>query len=81
MSMTEENDTMGKIKMISDIKKLLESLYKEYITAIQYENESKGHKKPQGVIKAENVVKIEKKLNDILMFVLESLETLTMSPS
>ena len=82
-SLDEEHDS-GRPKLITEIKKALEGLYKEYIMCIQYEKLEKQneHTLPgksqksivQGILLPENIVKIEKKINDLIMYVNDSME-------
>lgn len=84
VSMTE-NDDSGHVKVILAIKKALEALYKQLIVSIQYEKsaDSSAERNPksmrsaiQGFIPPDNVVRLEKKLNDLILYVREYLENI-----
>lgn len=77
----EDEDGSGHINVISTVKKNLEALYKQFIVSIQYEKslESESGSKSlrnavQGYIPPDNVVRLEKNLNDAIFFVREYLE-------
>lgn len=83
--LASEQNFAVKASVLEEVKKSLAQLYKEYLNSIEFDKldktQSKDGKKSimSNIVLPENIVKLEKRINDTILAVEEYLQTMVSS--